>query len=117
MKKENCGLTEKQQSLLDAIVEYGSLKRVAVSLGISYSAAKQRLYRIRRRMRIAEGLLKELEKLGYDEIMAKIPACQTCRFLENDGKCKDSNDPIDVNGFDCPCIYWRQGELKGVKLS
>ncbi len=63
MTKDN-GLTEEQEALLNAIVEQGSVKKAALKIGISYAAAKQRLYRVRRRFWKTEKYLKEMEKNG-----------------------------------------------------
>jgi hypothetical protein len=114
MKKDNY-LTKEQESLLDAIIEHGSVKKAALCLGISYAAAKQRLYRVRQRFWKTESWLKELEKLDIDKIFEKIPACQNCFFLTDNGLCENSDDPIDLDGFDIPCIYWRQGHLRPIQ--
>jgi len=111
MTKENC-LTEEQEALLDAIVEHGSVKKAALALGISYAAAKQRLYRVRQRFWKAEKWLKEIEKLDVEKIFEKIPACQNCFFLTNEGICENSDEVVDLEGFDSPCVFWRQGQLK-----
>jgi len=119
MQKED-GLTEKQTELLEALLKCETVKKTAERLGISYGAAKQRLYRIRRNIKTAEETLRyarELDEKGFNDIIAKIPACQTCKFLNDDGECKYSDDEIDVNGFDRPCALWQPGELKGEKGS
>jgi DNA-directed RNA polymerase specialized sigma24 family protein len=45
------GFTEKEKELLEACLKYLNVKKAAKGLGISYGAAKQRLYRIRRRFK------------------------------------------------------------------
>jgi transcriptional regulator len=107
--------TEKQMELLEAIEKCETVKKAAERLGISYAAAKQRLYRIRCNIRLSEGTLRYLDKIGLDEVLANIPACQTCKFLNNDGWCKHSDAKINVNGFDVPCALWQAGELKSFK--
>jgi hypothetical protein len=106
------GLTEEQEALLDAIVEHGSVKKAALTLGISYSAAKQRLYRVRHRYWKTEEWLEEIEKLDINKILEKIPSCQNCSFLTDEGTCENSDDVIDLDGCDSPCVFWRQGRLK-----
>jgi hypothetical protein len=61
--------------------------------------------------------LKKLDEIGFHEILAKIPACQTCKFLNDGGLCKYSDAKINVKGFDVPCALWQPGELKGYKAS
>jgi len=107
------GFTKKEEELLEACKEFLSVKKAAEGLGISYGAAKQRLYRIRRRFERATWFLKELDEIGFLEILAKMPACQTCKLLNDDGWCKYSDVKIDVKAFDVPCALWQPGELKG----
>lgn len=97
------GFTKKEEELLEAIVKCGKVKTAAEELEISYSAAKQRLYRIRRRFQRATSYVKKLDEIGFNEIIAKISACQTCRFLNDNGWCKYSDIRINVNCFDVPC--------------
>ena len=111
MTKEN-GLTEEQEALLNAIAEHETVKEAALSLGISYAAAKQRLYRVRQRFSETEKWLKELEKLDVDAILNKIPGCQNCVFLQDNGTCVNSDEVIDLNGCDSPCAFWKKGISK-----
>jgi hypothetical protein len=86
--QEDDVFTEKQIQLVNAIVKYTKLKKAAKQLDISYKAAKQRLYRIRRNYRLAINTLRFLDEIKFIEIIAKIPACQTCKFLDSNGNCK-----------------------------
>lgn len=113
--QEDDAFTERQKELLDALEKCDTVKKAAERLNISYGAAKQRLYRIRRKFWLYTGYLKELDRVGFNEIISKIPACQTCKFLKDDGLCRYSDDEIDVEGFDTPCAFWQQGELKAEK--
>ena len=106
------GLTAEQEALLNAIGKYDSVKKAAMALGISYAAAKQRLYRVRQRFSETEKWLKAIEKLDVDAILDKIPDCQNCCFLQGDGTCLNSDEIIDVNGCDRPCAFWKHGSSK-----
>ena len=107
------GFSKKQVELVEAIIKFGTIKKAAKSLNISYSSAKQRMYRLRCTYQNAVDDLNYLEKINFYEILSKIPACQTCKFLKLNGKCRHSDSKIDVNSLDTPCIYWQQGELEG----
>lgn len=101
--------TEKQKEILEALETCETVKKAAEKLGISYGAAKQRLYRLRRKFRLYTWYLRKLDEIGFDEILAKLPACQTCKFLNDDGWCRYCNEEINVNGFDTPCSLWQPG--------
>lgn len=115
MKNEDV-LTKKQEELLGAISKCRKIKGAAEELGISYPAAKQQSYRIRRNFRFAEQILKYLHEIKFNELLAKIPARQNCEFLNDNGKCRYSNDKIDVNKLDVPCAFWQQSRLRRLNL-
>ncbi len=73
-------LTEKQKKLLDELVRQNNLKRAAEELDISYNAAKQRLYRIRRNWRLARNLIKFWDE-NVKPIWLKLPFCHNCSNL------------------------------------
>lgn len=104
-------LTNKQKDLLKALEEYGKLRKAAKVLGISYNAAKQRLYRVRVNCREARLFLREWKKKGYDAIFARIPSCENCQFMDTKSRrCKREGIRIATDIDTKPCAFWRPKE-------
>lgn len=101
-------LTNKQKDVLEALVKFKKLKKVAEKLGISYGAAKQRLYRVRLNYQEATLFLREWEKRGYDTIFVRFPSCQNCQFMEaRSGRCKKEGIIIATDEDATPCAFWK----------
>jgi len=101
-------LTKKQKDLLEALSRYRKLKKAAEMLGISYNAAKQRLYRVRVNCREAKLLLREWKKKGYDAIFARIPSCENCQSMGTKSRrCKREGIKIATDIDTKPCAFWR----------
>lgn len=101
-------LTKKQKDVLKALVKFRKLKKVAKNLGISYCAAKQRLFRVRLNCKEASLFLQEWKKQGYDVIFARFPSCQNCQSMDaKSGKCKKERIIIATDVNAPPCAFWK----------
>lgn len=101
-------LTNKQKDLLEALAEHKKLRKTAEVLGISYNAAKQRLYRVRVNCREARLFLREWKKRGYDAIFARIPSCENCQSMDaRSRRCKREGIRIATDVDTKPCAFWR----------
>ena len=72
--------TSKQVRLIESVIKYNSLKLAAESIGISYPAAKQIFYRLRKKYREAKSFEREVGP-KIEKVLAKLPACWNCKYL------------------------------------
>ena len=107
--------TTKQIRLIESVIEYDSLKLAAKNVGVSYPAAKQIFYRLRRKYREAKSFEREVGP-KIEQVLAKLPACWNCKYLVSyacrDGtdfvKCREAGAYVETRTLPmCSLFAWR----------
>ncbi|MGA2435988.1 MAG: hypothetical protein ABSG25_11945 [Bryobacteraceae bacterium] len=72
--------TMKQLRLIESVIKYNNLKLAAENIGISYPAAKQVFYRLRKEYREAKSFEREIGP-KIEKVLATFPACWNCKYV------------------------------------